>query len=90
MIITPTIEICLHENHPFVVYANAVDGDVLGRFDSGDDVRLFLYDHSRFDDGDLVVLRDADGNGSDCTIPIEWIGDGEPLVASRRVLDRIA
>jgi len=87
--ITPTVEFYLHEDRPFVVYANAQDGDILGRFHSGDDVRLFLFDHSRFEDGDLVILRDADGNGSDCEIPIGWIGDGKPLVGSRRVLNRI-
>lgn len=78
-----------YETLRHVVYANGVDPDVVGRFDSWEDVRGFLFDHSRFNEDDLVLLRDADGNGSGVVIPIAWLGDGEKLVGSCRVLDRM-
>jgi len=87
MTIIPSVEFRMHEDLPWVVYANGEDPDILGRFASGEDVRSFLYDHSRFDADDRVLLRDADGNGADAAIPLEWLGDGEPLVMSRRVLE---
>lgn len=88
-IITPSIEWDGYSDKPWTVFASDCDPDVLGRFESGDDVRSFLYDHSRFAEEDEILLRDADGNGSDCVIPISWVGDGKRLVASRRVADLI-
>jgi hypothetical protein len=85
--ITPAVEFSDLSTNAWTVFANANDPDIIGRFDTGDEVRSFLFDHSRFSDGDTVTLLDVDGLGSSVAIPIEWIGDGEPLVGSPRVLE---
>lgn len=56
-------------------------GTRIGTYDSPDDVRSHLCELGLF-----KVSIDADGNGSIVEIPIEWIGDGDSLVGSERVL----
>ena len=72
----------------WTIYADD-QGTVVGQHDNPDDVRGHFHDIGLDVETDTVTI-DADGNGSIVEIPIAWIGDGEPLVGSRRVLDRIA
>lgn len=67
----------------WTIYADE-NGTVVGRYCDPNDVRAHLSDI-----GLDVVTIDGDGNGSIVEIPIAWIGDGEPLVGSKRVCDRI-
>jgi len=65
------------------IFADEI-GTRVGSYESPDDVRGHLCDI----DVDYVSI-DADGNGSIVTIPVDWIGDGEKLVGSHRVLSLI-
>ena len=67
----------------WTIYADD-QGTVVGRYDNPDDVRGHFHDI-----GLDTVTIDGDGNGSIVEIPIAWIGDGEKLVGSKRVLNLI-
>ena len=71
----------------WTIYADD-QGTVVGRHEDPDDVRGHLCDLGLDVETDTVTI-DGDGNGSIVEIPIAWIGDGEELVGSKRVMDLI-
>lgn len=71
----------------WTIYADG-QGTVVGRYSDPDDVRGHLHDLGIDVENDTVTI-DGDGNGSIVEVPISWIGDGEKLIGSKRVLDRI-
>ena len=69
------------------IYADD-QGTLIGMHDDPDRVRAHLHDLGVDVENDTVSI-DGDGNGSMVAVPISWIGDGEPLVGSSRVMDLI-
>jgi hypothetical protein len=69
----------------WTIYADD-QGTIVGRYDNPEDVRGHFHDLGLDVDNDTVTI-DGDGNGSIVEIPIAWIGDGEKLVGSKRVMD---
>lgn len=59
-------------------------GETVFKSDYPEDILDFCVEN-----GITEVTFDADGNGSDVLIPVQWIGDGEPLELSKRVLNLI-
>lgn len=64
----------------WTIYADD-QGTKVGQYDSPDDVRAHLCDL-----GLTEIDMDVDGHGTIRPVPVEWIGDGEPLVGSPRVM----
>ena len=71
----------------WTIYADD-QGTVVGRYGNPDDVRAHFHDIGLDVETDTVTI-DGDGNGSIVAIPIAWIGDGENLIGSKRVMDLI-
>lgn len=71
----------------WAIYADD-QGTKVGSYESPDDVRGHFHDLGLDVETDTVTV-DGDGNGSIVSIPISWIGDGEKLIGSKRVLDLI-
>lgn len=71
----------------WTIYADD-QGTIVGRYDNPEDVRGHFHDIGLDVETDTVTI-DGDGNGSIVSIPISWIGDGEKLVGSKRVMDLI-
>jgi len=67
----------------WTIYADD-QGTIVGLYDYPDDVRGHLAGLEL----DTVAM-DVDGNGSIRQVPIEWIGDGEPLIGSDRALSLV-
>lgn len=67
----------------WVIFETAM-GTAVASYSDPDSVRNHLQSS-----GEAAVEIDGDGNGSLVVIPVEWIGDGERLIGSDRVLSRI-
>lgn len=50
--------------------------------DTVEEVAAWLTEHN-----ETHVLMDVDGNGTHRMVPVEWLGDGEPLTGSQRLLE---
>jgi len=72
-----------HTGGQWLIYADD-QGTIAGCYDNPDDVRGHICEL-----GLKSVAMDVDGNGSMRQVPVEWIGDGEPLVGSERALQLI-
>lgn len=69
------------------IYADE-NGTKVGSYSCPHDVRGHFHDLGLDVETDTVTV-DGDGNGSIVEIPISWIGDGEKLIGSKRVMDLI-
>jgi len=67
----------------WTIYADD-QGTIVGLYESPDDVRSHLCDM-----GLDSVDMDVDGHGTIRPVPVEWIGDGGPLIGSQRAMELV-
>lgn len=74
-----------NDSGKWLIYADD-QGTVVGEYESADDARGHLCDLGL---SMIAVETNLTGLGSTVEIPIDWIGDGQKLIGSQRVLDLI-